>query len=1021
MELKKKQNLPKDFTGTICSITGVMVYRSHKWTDIQLTRDYFVTFHLIDTNILSIKPKGIISYEGAMELFRHYDQFLKAAGLARRPFIAISDYSRITNIPSQKARIAVTTRIAEKIKQGYLKGHLIYNVPKHIKWMYNIGRHLKRPGAPTEAVNSYAAAVARALQIQAGKLKPSLFRQLFNKLSLKNRSRVQSQEMLSYIGSINWDEEGIPIESIPDSHPYKVVFDALAILKTDIDQTFKERNKIEKIYKSLFNHIADPIMVFDQEDLNIVDCNLAFLNTYGYTKNELKTMTPHALHPDKDLDKIIQNIHNTKKTQANRYNHITRDGKSISVEIRTDKTEYHGRAAWISNIRDITQRKYAEANLRRSEEKYRGIIENMQDVFYRTDINQNLTMISPSGIRLLGYDSDDLLLKHKIGTLFYRNSPQYTQFIKTLTQKGQVSNFELELFTWDGNIIPIISSSKFYTDSRGNILGIEGTITDIKERKEAEKQLQDAKAWAESATKSKSDFLANMSHEIRTPMNGIIGMVELILDTPLDDNQKGLVKTIDTEASSLLDIINTILDFSKIEAGKMELEQKGFNLRFLFEDLATSFTIIARKKGIKFICTLPTDTPERLIGDPGRLRQILTNLISNAIKFTPRGKISVWAETIKQSRELIELRFNVKDTGIGIPEEKQSTIFEGFAQADGSTTRKYGGTGLGTTISKQLVKMMGGKIGLVSKPAAGSTFWFTACFQPDLIPTTQASQPVPDIKPKGEKLQILVAEDYPTNQQVVIKHLTSQGFQVSLAVDGLQAVKLFKDRPFHMVLMDIQMPIMDGYEATHLIREHEKKLAATFARNNPGQEHKIHRTPIIAMTAHAIKGYREKCLAADLDNFMTKPLKKKDLLAMVYSYTAENLKTVIALESKESSSSKRNILSAREPDNPINLEKALEEFEDDKTFFLEVLAEFITTVDGQISTMMTAEKKKDFQTIQKQAHSIQGGAANLGATDLSKTARSIEKISRFKQQHLTKELENLKKELSRVKKFAQQI
>ncbi|MCP4718559.1 MAG: response regulator, partial [Desulfobacteraceae bacterium] len=798
---------------------------------------------------------------------------------------------------------------------------------------------------------------------------------------------------------------------------------------------------------------------------------------------------------------------------------------------------------------DITQRKHDEEKLKQSEEKYRGIIENMQDVFYRTDIDQNLTMISPSGLRLLGYDPDAKLLEHNIGTLFYKNSPQYAQFIETLGQKGQVNNFELELFTRDGNTIPIISSSKFYTDSQGTPLGIEGTITNIKERKYAEEQLKQAKVQAESAAKAKSEFLANMSHEIRTPMNGIMGMAELILDTPLDDHQKKLAATIDTEANSLLEIINSILDFSKIEAGKMELEQMAFTLRLSFERLCTTLAITAQKKGIELISFLPPATPEQLSEDPGRLRQILMNLIGNAIKFTLMGEIFIWVDTIEQDKEQITLKFSVKDTGIGIPKEKQGSIFESFAQADGSTTRKYGGTGLGTTISKQLVQMMDGNIGLESKPLVGSTFWFTARFQPDpaaiqsshkaldtnlkgkkilivddnknnrfvlsehlkgwgcvpekadtaskalcllnikepdkqvdlilsdvqmpgmdrfqlikeirkipalkqtpiIILTSMGilgdSRQCRDLKIQGyltkpvktqdlktaiksilchdqivpgpwespitrhtilennrKKIQILLVEDYPTNQQVATKHLTSQGYQVSLAVNGQQAVDMFKSRQFHLILMDIQMPIMDGYEATRLIREHEKKSIAAF-RNNPEQDPSVHKTPIIAMTAHAIKGYRKKCLAAGLDDFMTKPLKKKNFLALVHSYTAGNLKPVII--------SKKN---------PIDLEKALDEFENDKPFFIEVLTEFIKNLEHQIPDMVAAEREGDFQTLQDQAHSIKGGAANLGAHDLAQAAETIEKTGKLKQaRHLPGELERLKKEFARIKKFAQQL
>ena len=1052
---------------TTCSVTGVTIHSSHQWSNIHLTQNYSVTFHLINDNILSSYPKGIISLEGTLALFKSYDLFLKTLGLAHQPFIEISDYSQITNIPSQRTRVKVLSLLYEKIEQGLLIGHFVYNVPKHIKWMYNIGARLKKPGIPMEALDNYNRAIQRALTIGGNRLTPSsLFRRLVHKFSFRHKSQILAEEILDYIGTINWNEQGKPLESIPDSHPYKVIFDALTVLKTDIDQTLNAHKKIEKKYKSLFNHIPDPVLVFDQKDLHIMDCNQAFLNIYGYTKDELILMTPHDLHLEEDLKKVNENIFNKSNKNVHRYTHITKTGKSIDVEVRTEETEYQGRGAWISNIRDITdstklenelrqhrdslgslveqrtraleqeiaERKLTEERLRLSEEKYRGIIENMQDVFYRTDMDQNLTMISPSGIRLLGYPQDAVLLDQNIGSLFYGNSPQYTRFIETLTQKGQVSNFELEFCTIGNSRIPVISSSKFYTDDKGTPLGIEGTITNITERKEAEEQLKQAKLQAESATRTKSEFLANMSHEIRTPMNGIMGMVELILETSLNPDQKRLATTIDKEAGSLLGIINSILDFSKIEAGKMELEQTTFNLRLLFEDLAATVAISARKKGLKLISSLPLDTPEHLVGDPGRLRQILMNLINNAIKFTLMGEVFIWVETIQQDKEQIILKFSVKDTGIGIPEEKQGTIFESFAQADGSTTRRYGGTGLGTTISKQLVQMMGGNIGLESKPQEGSTFWFTARFQPDLTPKSLESIPgivnradkapcLLNIKPSDnrEKIQILLVEDYPTNQQVAIKHLTSKGYQVTLAVNGQEAVSLFKKQRFHLVLMDIQMPIMDGYEATRLIREHEKKSTTAFGHHT-GQRQSIPRTPIIAMTAHAIKGYREKCLAADLDDFMTKPLKKKVFLDRVYSHITGKTEPGFARKSGEIPSDKEPLRPTFPGEAPIHLDEILEEFDNDKHFFVEVLEEFIKNVERQIPDMRTAEKKKEFQVLTDQAHAIKGGAANLGAMDLSRAAMVIEQAGRLKQdQNLEKQLQNLETQFSRLQKFTYQI
>ncbi|MCP4023774.1 MAG: response regulator, partial [Desulfobacteraceae bacterium] len=548
-------------------------------------------------------------------------------------------------------------------------------------------------------------------------------------------------------------------------------------------------------------------------------------------------------------------------------------------------------------------------------------------------------------------------------------------------------------------------------------------LTDeINERIEIEKMLNKAMVQAKAAAQAKIEFLANMSHEIRTPINGIMGMIELVLEDETDDDRKEIFKTIDTEAGQLLEIINEILDFSKIEAGKLSIEEIEFNLRKNFEQTCSSLAVGINDKGIEFISFLSPEVPANLIGDPGRLRQILVNLASNAIKFTNSGEIFIKGELIKETKTNVEVRFQVRDTGIGIAKENQETIFESFSQADGSTTRKYGGTGLGTTISSQLVALMGGKIGLESELDKGSTFWFTLPFAKQkhldeskekaeydlnglkvlVIDENQTNRYIFDqylrsfgcipfaaqspqngldllennssidvvivnykmsgmdgfefaktikefdklskipiilltsmpkqgdgilckdigingylLKPvkkevlrtvilkvlgkvknkvdekkelvtrhtiaedKAKNIRILLVEDYPTNQKIVIRYLTSVGYQVVLAENGVQAVDMFKQKHFDLILMDIQMPEMDGYEATLLIREYESQLSNNKSSGAKNEQHSSIRIPIIAMTAHAIKGYKKKCLDAGMDDYITKPIRKIDFLEIV--------------------------------------------------------------------------------------------------------------------------------------------
>jgi two-component system, sensor histidine kinase and response regulator len=778
-----------------------------------------------------------------------------------------------------------------------------------------------------------------------------------------------------------------------------------------------------------------------------------------------------------------------------------------------------------------------------SEDRFRLISETLPVGIFETDAKSECLYTNTSWQEIFGVSLIESLMGDWRTYLHPDDRDSVSeQWAQTLTNLKAFSR-DCRIITPKGDERWIhLRSSPVFSDTGTRYTG---TAVDITDRKRTEVELKKAKEAAEAGSIAKSEFLANMSHEIRTPMNGVIGMTNLLMDTDLNVEQRQFTETIQKSADSLMTVINDILDFSKIEAGKLELEFIDFDLRVTLEEVSELMSLKAYEKGLEFASIVHHEVPSLLCGDPGRLRQILINLMGNAIKFTDSGEVTLKAIVEEEDDHRVVIRFSVSDTGIGISEESMDRLFKSFSQVDGSTSRNYGGTGLGLAISKQLTELMEGRIGVDSKEGQGSTFWFTVALekQPDGCETLMISEDIrkkrilfvddnainrqvyreqlkswgcrygeassgtqaidelrraqkmrdpfeiaiidmqmPDMdgeelgrsikqdteladttlimvssmgargdvarlkkigfgayltkpikqsqlydclattakiwkekKPprdativtrhsladnKKQGIRILLAEDDATNQKVALHILKKFGYRADAAGNGQEVLEAMEKIPYDVVLMDIQMPVMDGYEATRRIRELELKAQQVKLNKNNSDDlsdSKIQffarsgRIPIIAMTAHAMKGDREKCIAAGMDDYTPKPINPEELLEKIEKWTrAEH-----NVSNPEAGVQKERVQSETpEKTQPLDFEVALERAMGDKDFLKMLLGGFVQELPDQIESLKVAVSGTDAVALTEQAHKLKGAAANLSAYGVSSAAKSLEEIGR---------------------------
>lgn len=554
-------------------------------------------------------------------------------------------------------------------------------------------------------------------------------------------------------------------------------------------------------------------------------------------------------------------------TDTNEWTYITKDGSRITVELSltplTNKEKQI--TGFVGIAKDITAKKIWERQILLSEERHRGFFEHSQGLMCTHDLKGRFLTVNPAGAELLGYSAEEYLQK----TLFDLVPAEYEEVVKAyLKQIKEIGYFKglMKVQHRDGSI-----KTWMYNNILSELIDGEkyviGNAVDMTERILIEKELIKAKVQAEQNAYAKDMFLANMSHEIRTPMNAIVGFANLLKDTPLNDEQSEFLSYINTSTENLLGIINDILDISKIESGHIVIEEVPFSVKEITKTIKSILKTKASEKGLVLDCTIDNNIPDTLLGDPTRLNQILLNLTNNAIKFTPKGSVNMIVEQISNTDTECTISFKVVDTGIGIPKEKSELIFDRFTQANSDTTRKYGGTGLGLSISKSLVELQNGEIWLESIPDQGSTFGFTLTYKKILEEVVKNKNGNVTALVSDKKIHILLVEDNILNQKLALRVLEKFGFTADLAQNGRIAVDKVKNNKYDIILMDLQMPEMDGYQATTFIRKELKDM-----------------TPIMAMTAHSLVGEKDRCLEIGMNEYVTKPFNQKELFEKIMSF-----------------------------------------------------------------------------------------------------------------------------------------
>jgi PAS domain S-box-containing protein len=680
--------------------------------------------------------------------------------------------------------------------------------------------------------------------------------------------------------SISYDRED-EIGSLADD------FDAMRKAVRETNNMLEKRSlqlaESEKKFRAIYESSNDAIMILNEKSYS--DCNPRALEIFGLeNREELIGFHPADFSPrfqpdGQDSFSAAQDrIQTAFEHGHHRFEwiHRRKNGEDFPADVLLSAFMLEEKAVLQATVRDITERKQAEMLLKKTEARYRSLFDGVPVGLYRSTPEGKILDVNLAMVKMSGYPSRESYIAD-LAEKRYANPEDRQRWKTQMEREGIVNDFEYQYRRYDGTAIWVSNSARAVRDEQGKVMYYEGSLTDITERLEKQKAEREKKI-AERANQSKSEFLANMSHEIRTPMNAILGFTELLVPLVADGQQKNYLQAIQAGGKSLLTLINDILDLSKIEAGKLEIRYEPVNPYTVFNEIRQIFDLRISQKNLEFVTEISDDIPKSLLLDEVRLRQVLFNLIGNSVKFTEKGYIKLAADRIftADDRSKLDLIIRLEDTGIGIALDAQEKVFEAFKQQDGQNTRKYGGTGLGLTITRRLIEMMNGKITLRSDPGRGSTFEITLSdvAAAGTIPESEQEQLTDAGNFVFEAATILITDDVETNRLLIKAFFDNTDIRSIEAENGQEAVSAAEQLMPDLILMDITMPVMDGYEAVRQIRSNEKTK----------------QIPVIALTARAMSQEKEKIISAGFDGYLTKPVNRAELFHEISRFLVHSLK-----------------------------------------------------------------------------------------------------------------------------------